>query len=604
MPIVGVAEVVDREFDYIICGTAGLTLAARLSAAPDVTVLILEAGNPNLHDPAILVPAQYLRQLGDERYDWKFTTTEQPHCNNRQYVWPRGKGLGGSSATNFMAYIRPPVEDVDAWEKLGSPGWNWSNYLKYSKRGERFTEPTNDQTISHRHTFEQQYHGTNGELQVCFPSLISASEVPYHVAMNNLGIGTVKEPLGGNVNGTWMSAVTIDPKTLKRSYAVTSFLEPSLERNNLFVLTRATVERVLFQDSATSLGRSHLAANSVVFRRNGKSFEVTVVREVLLCAGTLKSPQILELSGIGSRQVLSPLGVQHHIPLEGVGQNVQEHVYFGISYEMDPAKEWHTLDKLKDKVWAAEQMRLFDSQQGIHTLGLAGFTFTPMQQVSPKASELISAQCETLEAAYVNGKISPALWEQYKIQMRVLQNASSVDMEWTTLPQFRTFRTQPEEEKQYMTVLVALNHPFSRGTIHIASKNPDEQPVMDPHYFEDDFDLQLLIEGFKFARKVAQTEPFKSCIVREVDPGLDVQTDEEIREYIIDGLMTAFHTVGSCSMLPRQMGGVVDPQLKVYGTQNVRVVDLSIVPLHIGAHTQATAYAIAEQAADIIRGVI
>ncbi|KZT50999.1 GMC oxidoreductase [Calocera cornea HHB12733] len=595
MPLVDVSEVSNREFDYIICGggTAGLTLAARLSADPGVTVLVLEAGNANLDDPAILVPAQYLRQLGDERYDWKFTTTEQEHCKGRRYVWPRGKGLGGSSATNFMAYIRPPAEDVDAWEKLGNPGWNWSNYLKYSKRGERFTAPTEELATIYRHTFEEQYHGTEGELQVCFPPLIMAGEVPYQMSMNNLGIPTLKEPLSGDVNGTWMSAITVDPTTLKRSYAVTAFLEPYLGRKNPVVLTGATVERIGFPDSAPGprFQILDLKATSVEFWCSGVAHKVLVGREVIICAGTLKSPQILELSGIGAPEVLIPLGIE---PLQTVRD-----------VEMDPTKEWQTLDKLRDdNVWAAEQMQLFESKQGIHTLGLAGFTFTPMQQVSSKASEIIAAQCAKLSAFRNDRKIRPGLWEQYKAQMRVLQSENSVDMEWTTLPQFRTFRTQPVQGKQYMTVLVALNHPFSRGSIHIGSKDPHQQPVMNPHYFEDDFDMQLLVEGFKFARKVAETEPFKSCIVREIDPGPAVRTDEEIREYIIEGLMTAFHTVGSCSMLPQELGGVVDHRLKVYGTQNVRVADLSIVPLHIAAHTQATAYAIGEQAADIIIGVI
>lgn len=320
---------------------------------------------------------------------------------------------------------------------------------------------------------------------------------------------------------------------------------------------------------------------------------------------TLKSPQILELSGVGNADILTPLGIKYFLPLRGVGENVQEHVYFGISYEMDPRKEWQTLDRLRtDNVWAAEQMKLFESKQGIHTLGLTGFTYTPMQQVSPRAAQLIAAQCAKLEAAHKEGKISSALWEQYKIQMKVLQSETSVDMEWTTLPQFRTFRTQPEDGKQYMTVLVVLNHPFSRGTIHVGSADPTQQPLMDPHYFEDDFDMELLVEGLKFARKVAETEPFKSCVMREVDPGPEVQTDAEMREYIKEGLMTSFHTIGSCSMLPQHLGGVVDRKLKVYGTRNVRVADLSLVPLHIAAHTQATAYAIAEQAADIIKSLI
>ncbi|EJT96829.1 alcohol oxidase, partial [Dacryopinax primogenitus] len=535
--------------------TAGLTLAAHLSEDPNVTVLVLEAGNANLDDPAILVPAQYLR-LADERYDWKFVTTEQRYCNNRQYVWPRGKGLGGSSAANFMAYIRPSVGDVDAWEELGNPGWNWNHYLKYSKRSEkwvcvkkigchflthvRFTDPSPEQTIKYRQTSEERFHGRNGELEVCFPPLIMDGEAPYQMVL----------------------------------HSSVAFLEPNLVRNNLLVLPGANVSRLLFQepdDLSASKDLSVLKVEEVEFSRGEATLTVRPTRDVILCAGTLKSPQVLDLSGIGNPSVLAPLGVDCKIALDGVGENVQEHIYFlWWAYSM----------------FARDLSLVSESQQGIHTLGLAGFTFTPMQQVCPNADELITSHCAKLKSLYQDGKISLALWEQYQIQMRVLQSETSVDMEWTTIPQCHTFRTQPEDGKQYMTVLVALNRPFSRGSIHIASRDPVEQPLMDPHYFEHDFDMQLLVEGLKFARKVAEEEPFRSCIVREVDPGPAVQTDKEMREYIIDGLMTAFHTVGSCSMLPREKGGVVDSRLKVYGTENVRVVDLSIVPLHIAAHTQ------------------
>jgi len=152
-----------------------------------------------------------------------------------------------------------------------------------------------------------------------------------------------------------------------------------------------------------------------------------------------------------------------------------------------------------------------------------------------------------------------------------------------------------------MTILSVLNHPFSRGSVHITSADCLQQPAIDPHYFEDDFDMQLLVEALKFVRVLRNTEPWKSIIVQEVDPGPAVETDEQMREYIKQGLSTIYHTCGTCSMLPRDKGGVVDSKLKVYGISNVRVVDLSIAPLHVAAHTQALVYGIAEQAADLIK---
>ncbi|KZP01248.1 GMC oxidoreductase [Calocera viscosa TUFC12733] len=593
----------DHTFDYIICGggTAGLTLAARLSEDPTVSVLVLEAGKANLNDPAIMVPGAYLRQFGNPQYDWAFMTTPQEHCDGKQFMWSRGKSLGGSSAMNFMSYMRPSAGDINAWEELGNPGWNWSNFFEYSKRGEKFTPPTTEQTSLYRHTFSAEHHGVTGELDVGFPSSIMVGEVKLQETLHNAGVKKLMDGCGGDVNGAWMAALTIDPKTRNRSYATTAFYLPNADRPNLQVLLEAHVSRLRFPKPTTSVSAEEVKAEGVEFLFNGKTHVVSCKREVILCAGALKSPQILELSGIGSTDHLTSLGIAPKVCLPGVGENAQEHSLFGTSFELDPSFNWDTYDKLMDPTRAATEMALFlEKQQGLFTMGLATLSYIPLQTISAEAKSLIYAHRSKLECDVKDGKISEGLWEQYQIQLRNLETPSGVDIEYTVFPAFFTFRSKPEPDKAYMTILSVLNHPFSRGSVHAASADCLAQPIIDPHYFEDDFDMKLMIEALTFLRVLRNTEPWKSIIAKEVDPGPAVQTEQEMRTYIKEGLSTIYHTCGTCSMLPREKGGVVDPKLKVYGTSNVRVVDLSIVPLHVAAHPQALVYGIAEQAAAII----
>ncbi|EJT96820.1 GMC oxidoreductase [Dacryopinax primogenitus] len=585
-----IEDVRAQTFDYIICGggTAGLTLAARLSEDASISVLVLEAGKANLDDPLIMVPGAYLQQFGNENYDWAFMTTPQGHCDGRQFMWSRGKSLGGSSACNFMSYMRPPKEDINAWEELGNPGWNWSNFLTYSKRGEGFTPPADKDSPASCHNYDLKAHSGDGELNVGYPNSIMAAEVQLQQALNNAGVKTLEDGCTGTVNGTWMAALTIDPKKRTRSYVTTAFYLPNSDRPNLHILLEAYVAKIRFaRDISPESDDNKRKAEGVEFIIQGELYFTSCRLEVILCAGALKSPQILELSGIGPKARLRGIDIPIQVELPGVGENAQEHSLFGMSFELDPGTSWNTYDCLFDPARAAAEMALFhEKQQGLFTMGLATLSYMPLQKVSADAESLIAAQRTKLEREHQDGKFSKGLWEQYQIQLRNLEESAGVDVEYTVFPAFFTFRSKPEPGKSYMTILSVLNHPFSRGSVHAASKICTDNPVIDPHYFEDDFDMKLMMEALKFVRVLRNTEPWKSVIAKEVDPGPEVETEEQMRDYIKQGLSTIYHTCGTCSMLPREKGGVVDPQLKVYGTENVRVVDLSVVPLHVAAHPQ------------------
>jgi len=593
--------VANKTFDYVIIGggTAGLVLAARLSEDPEVTVCVLEAGDANLNESGILVPAQYGRLFGNPQYDWGFSTVAQTHANNAIVTWLRGKGLGGSSAINFAFYHRPPAFDIDAFERLGNPGWNWDRFLEYSKRVETFQPPTPEEVEKYNLHYNAEYHGSNGPLRVGFSSGVSPSHLVFQETFNNLDIETQKDNMNGNLCGTWMGLATLDKDTGNRSYSANAYYAPNASRQNLKVLTGASAHRLLFAPAEQPEG---VKATGVEFIHDKNAFEVQASKEVILSAGTLKSPQILELSGIGDPSILKPLDIDVRVDLPGIGSNMQEHVLVGVTFELENPDQWETRDASRSEPESArEQFATFASAPvGANPLARGAAAFVPLKTINVEAAEAIIASI----TSKLEKQDNPAVREQWALQLEAIKDENTPDCEFVTSLGYIATEHAPDTKKMYFTVVAALNHPFSRGNMHITSNNPEDHAAMDPHIFEQDEDALMLLEMMKFVRRLPETEPFKSMVAKELNPGAEFATDEDLMVYIKKYLSSVWHTAGTCSMLPQDKGGVVDSRLKVYGTTNVRVVDLSVIPLHVMAHTQATVYALAEQAADIIKGVI
>ncbi|KLO08735.1 GMC oxidoreductase [Schizopora paradoxa] len=600
------SEIASKTFDYIVVGggTAGLVVAARLSEDPNVTVAVLEAGPANLDDPLITIPVHFGKHFGNHKYDWDFSTVPQKSANNAVYKWARGRMLGGSSAINFLAWSKPPAEDMDAWEQLGNPGWNASRYFEYSKKAESF-HPPQDETVAKmfKQVVKPDAHGYHGPLVTSFPTLVSGLEIPFQEALSNAGIGKAEDPLNGDPFGIAMTPNTRNPENNTRTYAATAYYLPNKDRKNFHVLTDALVTRIISKSHGDA---SEVEATGVEFEHDGIKHIVGAVKEVIVSAGALKTPQILELSGIGDKRVLEPLGIETLVDLPGVGANLQEHCFTKMTLELDPKHKYDSLDILTtDPEYGKEQFELHGEGKGFHRLGLSGYTFVPLATlIGPEAAlNMIQRQKAKIQAQIDAGKLSKSLQAQYKVQLERLESSRNGDCEIMMFPGAIT-PSLIKEGRSCTTVQAASNLPFSRGTIHINSTNPHDQPTIDPHTFEDTFDLEALTVAFKFNRKLSNVEPWKSSVVSEILPGPQVESDADIHNYIKKTLETTFHTVGTASMLPRELDGVVDPKLRVYGTKNIRVVDLSIVPLHIAAHTQATAYTIGEIAADIVKGKI
>ncbi|KDQ14400.1 hypothetical protein BOTBODRAFT_159613 [Botryobasidium botryosum FD-172 SS1] len=592
-------DVANRTFDYVIIGggTAGLVLAARLSEDPSVSVCVLEAGGANSDEPAILIPGQYGGTFMNPLFDWSFASVPQANANNSIVPWFRGKGLGGSSGMNFSSYHRPPAHDIDAFERLGNPGWNWDRFMRYSKKAETFQPPTAEEIEKYSYYTNQGSHGSDGPLRTSFPSRLSRIEWAFHETFGNLGIKRQKDPMGGNITGLWTGVSTLDRDTGHRSYSANAYLAPNASRKNLQVLTAALATRLIFAPATDFDG---VRATGAEFLYDGGKTVVHAREEVILSAGTLKSSQILELSGIGDPNILAPLGIDVLVDLPGVGANIQEHIHTSMVVEIEKSDEWETYDVLReDPQYAREQLELYkSSREGAYTMGIGSFAFLPLQTINPEAVERMAASLATK----IDKLKNPALREQWTLQLEALKDKDIPDCEFVMMPQFLPPAiSPPEARKKYLTLLVALNHPLSRGTIHITSDDPIAHPAMDPHNLEQDEDLQMLVEMLKYLRRVTETDPLKSIIVKELSPGPKIVNDEELKDFSRSTTGTLYHTAGSCSMLPREKGGVVDHKLKVYGTTNVRVVDMSILPLHVMAHTQGVVYAMAEQAADIIK---
>ncbi|KAJ7784188.1 GMC oxidoreductase [Mycena metata] len=597
------SDLFPKSYDYVIVGggLAGLTLANRLTEDPTKQVLVLEAGEPHLNDSLIDIPGFLGSTVGNASYDWLFKTVPQAHANNNTYLWNRGKALGGSTAINFMAFTRPAKNEIDAIGALGNPGWTGENLFKYMRKAEMFTRPDPVYAAANNLTFIPAAHGTTGPLHNSFSKVISDAQKPWLPGLESLGVKQIEDALAGENVGAWMAPATIDGVSSTRSYAASAYYVPVSNRSNLVVLTGAEATRIVSTETEEGLVR----ATGVQFSVDGqpRSIPVKLGGEVIVSAGTIKTPQFLELSGIGNPQILDGLGIGTKVNLPGVGEGVIDQYFFGVSFELKN-DSIITLDDLRDPSFLADALAEYEANKtGIMTIGVTGFALLPLRAlVGPaEAKSLIDAQAAKIAA----GNYSAAQKEKWDVIIQGLREpAKRGYVEIVAFPGFFTTASAPQEGKKYLTFTGALHFPFSTGSIHVASANPTAQPAINPHYFEQDFDLQSLVSTLKFLRKLGDTGGFKDLFVSEADPGAGVQTDQEIIDYIINHGSPEYHTVGSAAMLPREKGGVVSPEFKVYGTSNIRVVDYSILPIQISAHPMSTLYGIAEKAADIIRGVV
>lgn len=528
----------DPQYDYIVigAGSAGCVLAGRLSEDPATRVLLLEAG-PADRSIWLHLPIGYGKTMWDPRYNWCFHTDPEPSMNGRRIYWPTGKTLGGSSAINGLIYIRGQREDYDRWRALGNVGWSYDDVLPYFIRSE------------HNERGAGPFHGGDGPLRV--------SSIPQrHVLIDAFidGAASLGIPRNNDFNGATQEGAGYFQLTTYRGWrcsAATAYLKPARRRSNLRIETGAQATQLLLE------GRR---ATGVSYRQNGRDTQAHCTREVLLAAGTIQSPQLLQLSGIGPPVLLAQhgIGVVHDLP--GVGENLQDHLQIRLIYECTrPITTNDELHSLQGRIKIGLQW-LF-ARRGPLAVGInQGCCFMralPGEAATPD----IQFHVATLSADMAGGEVHP----------------------------FSGF-----------TLSTCQLRPASRGRIAIASRDPMQPPSMQPRYLTEEIDRRTTVAGMRSARAIAQSEPMRPFVRREVKPGPQAVDDRGLLEFARNNGATIFHPSGTCKMGSDPLA-VVDPRLRVHGIGGLRVVDCSIMPVLVSGNTHAPVVMIAEKAVDMIR---
>ena len=542
--------------DYIVvgAGSAGCVLAARLSADGKSRVLLLEAGGDDrptrepsqfLSNLMIHVPVGYSQTLKDPRVNWLYPTQPDAGTGDRVHVWPRGKVLGGSSSINGLLYVRGQHADYDGWRQLGCEGWGWDDVRPYFLRAE------------HQERGAGEHHGVGGPLNV--------SDVTQGHTVSDAAIEACVEagiPRDDDVNGASQEGVCYYQLTVKngqRCSAAVAYLHPAMKRANLTVETRALTTRVIFE------GRK---AVGVEFLQGGERKTARAAREVILAGGAVNSPQLLQLSGIGPAALLAEHGLAVVADSPGVGENLQDHYVMTMTYRLKPGTV--SVNELtRGARFVGETLKYLFQRKGLLSLSAAH----------------IAAFCKSrpdLSTPDIQFHILPATMDTDKF-------VNEQKMELEHLPG--------------LTIAPCQVRPESRGHVRIASPDPTVYPSIAPGYLSNPLDQEVVVAALKWGRKIAAQPALGPWIDHEMMPGPDFQSDETLLGYARMAGTTIYHPVGTCQM-GHGAAAVVDPQLRVLGVENLRVVDASIMPRLISGNTNAPTIMIAEKAADMILGRI
>jgi choline dehydrogenase len=526
--------------DYVIvgAGTAGCVLANRLTKDPKRSVILLEAGEKDQH-PYIHVPAGFVRLLAHPTVTWGYKTAADPATAGREILFPRGRGLGGSSSINGLLYVRPFAADIDAWEQQGARGWSFENCLPYYSRSETWLDGADPR------------RGADGPIQVT--RVGNPPEICRLVieAGREAGLEFVDDP-NARTRGpsVWYYQQTREGR--RRSSAARGYLRPAMRRKNLQVITALQVSSLRFNDRNEVTGIVGTDAS-------GNPVEIEARSEVILASGVVNTPKLLELSGIGDADVLANAGIRPRVVRPGVGRNFQDHYVVRLSFRVSGTGTAN--ERSQGIALAREVAKYLLSGSGLLTYSAAVVgAFVQMQHAQRPDVQLLIAP-----GSFKSGRIG--------------------ELEAEPGISCGSFQMRPE----------------SRGETHIQSRDPAAPPIIAPRYLTNDIDRKTIVEGLKFGRQLFSQPAIAKYIVGETVPGPQADTDEALLQYAQENGSTVYHAVGTCRM-GEDENAVVDSNLRVHGVKNLSIVDASIMPLITSTNTNATVLMLAERAADLILG--
>lgn len=523
-------------FDYIIvgAGSAGCVLANRLSENPEHRVLLLEAGASDWN-PLVHMPAGIAQLVGQKGINWDYNTAPEQQLNQRSLWWPRGKVLGGSSSINAMCYIRGHAKDYDEWQELGAEGWNWNNVLPYFKKSE-----SNERGNS-------EFHGANGPLSVSDPRYLNPLTAVFLEASEQAGFSINRDFNGATQEGFGCYQTTT--RDGQRCSSAKAYLKPVRKRKNLKVITNATASRIIFEN-----GR----ASALVYSVAGKGFCEAAKQEIILCGGSINSPQLLMLSGIGPSAHLQQHGIEVVVDLPGVGGNLQDHLDVCTLQKCTQAITYDT----SNQVAAGIKYFLFKQGPGTSNVAESG------------------------------GFLRTALAEDER-----------PDLQFHFVPAQLDDHGRTKLPGSGYTLHACFLRPKSRGRIYLTSNNIQHKPRIEAGYLTDTdgFDLKVMVEAIKISRKILAQAAFDEYRGIETFPGKDVQSDADFEAFIREKSESIYHPVGTCKMGTKSdKNAVLDEQCRVFGVQGLRVVDASAMPKLISGNTNAPTIMMAERVADMI----
>ncbi len=530
------------EFDFVIvgAGSAGCVLANRLTEDPKVRVLLLEAG-PKDTNPFIHIPAGFFKTLYDKKVNWCFSTEKEDGWGNRSIHWPRGKVLGGSSSINGHLIVRGQPDDYNGWAQLGARGWAFDDIADYFKKFEN--SQVGDPTV----------RGKGGPINVREP-------VEKHTLTESFIEACVEAGIKRNsdYNGVAQEGVGYFQHAIlkgRRQSTAQTFLKLARGRPNLRIETEAMTRRIVVENGRVTV---------VEYEQGGQKKHAKAGREVLLSSGSIGSPQVLELSGIGDGERLKALGIDvvHHLP--GVGENLQDHYLARMSFRVKGAGTYN------------------ERSRGIR-LGM-------------EIAKYALTRTGMLTAAPGNASAS----------VKVMPGVDNPDVQFTFAPaSYVDGLIGVLNDFPGMTCGFWQHRPASTGSLHCVSKDPMVQPSIRPNYLGEQIDRDTAVEAAKMVRRIFQQPALAQYVDAEFFPGADVQSDDEILDYVRNSGATVYHPIGTCRMGGEgDQAAVVDPQLRMHGLPGLRVIDASVMPRMVSANTNAATLMIAEKGADMIKASI